>query len=101
MFVVELIPDRNLVVLGDETEVFSKELIANDVNLILYEKLDKAIRVKAKIRYSAQEADCIVEPLGDDRVKVTFDEPQRAITPGQSVVFYDGDYVVGGGIIEK
>jgi len=101
MFVVELIPDKNLVVLGDETEVFGKELIASDVNMILYEKLEQPIRVKAKIRYSAQEADCLVEPFEGNRIKVTFDEPQRAITPGQAVVLYDGDYVVGGGTIEK
>lgn len=101
MFVVELIPDKNLVVLGDETEVFSKELIASDVNLILYEKLTVPIKVKAKIRYSAQEADCMVEPLAGDKIRVVFDEPQRAITPGQAVVLYDGDYVVGGGTIEK
>jgi tRNA-specific 2-thiouridylase len=101
MFVVELLPDKNLVVLGDESEVFSKELIASDVNMILYEKLEKPIKVKAKIRYSAQEADCFVEPLENNKIKVTFDQPQRAITPGQSVVLYDGDYVVGGGTIEK
>ena len=101
MFVVELIPDKNLVVLGDESEVFSKVLIASDVNMILYEKLEKAMNVKAKIRYSAQEADCLVEPLENNKIKVTFDQPQRAITPGQSVVLYDGDYVLGGGIIEK
>lgn len=101
MFVVELIPDRNLVVLGDETEVFSRELIASDVNLILFDKLTKPIRCKAKIRYSAQEADCVVEPIENDRIKVVFDQPQRAITPGQAVVLYDGDYIVGGGTIEK
>jgi tRNA-specific 2-thiouridylase len=101
MFVVELIPDKNLVVLGDETEVFSKELIATDINMILYEKLEKPIKAKAKIRYSAQEADCIVEPIENNKIKVSFEQPQRAITPGQSVVIYDGDYVVGGGIIEK
>jgi tRNA-uridine 2-sulfurtransferase len=101
MFVVELLPDRNLVVLGDETEVFGKVLIATDVNMILYESLDKPIKVKAKIRYSAQEADCLVEPLENNKIRVTFDQPQRAITPGQAIVLYDGDYVVGGGTIEK
>jgi tRNA-specific 2-thiouridylase len=101
IFVVELIPDKNLVVLGDETEVFSRELIASDVNLILYDKLTAPIRVKAKIRYSAREADCTVEPLEGNKLRVVFDEPQRAITPGQAVVLYDEDYVVGGGTIEK
>lgn len=101
MFVVELIPDKNLVVLGDETEVFSKELTAADVNMILFEKLERPMRAKAKIRYSAQEADCVVEPMGESKIKVVFDQPQRAITPGQSVVIYDGDYIVGGATIEK
>ena len=58
------------------------------------------MRVKAKIRYNQKEQPAIVEQIGDDRIKVTFDEPQRAITKGQSVVLYDGDIVVGGGIIE-
>ena len=101
MFVVEIIPEQNLVVLGDEKEVFERELIASDVNLIAYECLEKPIRLKAKIRYSAREADAEIVPLGKERVKVVFDEPQRAITPGQAVVFYEGDVLVGGGVIER
>jgi tRNA-specific 2-thiouridylase len=83
MYVVEIIPDKNLVVLGDETEVFSRELTASNVNLIALERLEEPIEVKAKIRYSAREAAATVTPAGEDKVKVIFEEPQRAITPGQ------------------
>jgi tRNA-uridine 2-sulfurtransferase len=101
MFVVEIIPEKNLVVLGDETEVFSKELTASQMNFITFEKLEEPIDVKAKIRYSAKEAAAKVIPLDDGRVKVIFEEPQRAITPGQAVVFYQEDVLVGGGTIDR
>lgn len=101
MYVVEIIPDKNLVVLGDEAEIFSRELVASDVNLIAYEEIKEPLKVKAKIRYSAREADAIVTPLKDGKVRVVFEEHQRAITPGQAVVFYQGDVLVGGGTIEK
>ncbi len=100
MYVVEIIPDKNLVVLGDETEVFSRELTASQMNFITIEKLEAPIEVKAKIRYSAKEAEAEVIPLEEDKVKVVFEEPQRAITPGQAVVFYQGDVLVGGGTID-
>lgn len=101
MYVVEIIPDKNLVVLGDESEVFSRELTASQMNYIAFEKLEKPISVKAKIRYSAKEAEATVTPIDNERVKVVFEEPQRAITPGQAVVFYQGDVLVGGGTIER
>jgi len=101
MYVVEIIPDKNLVVLGDEKEVFSKELIASQMNYIAFEKLEGAINVKAKIRYSAKEAEATVTPIDNERVRVVFREAQRAITPGQAVVFYQEDILVGGGTIEK
>jgi tRNA-specific 2-thiouridylase len=62
--------------------------------------LEKPLRVKAKIRYSAPEAEAEISLIRDDAVKVLFEKPQRAITPGQAVVFYDGNIVVGGGTIE-
>lgn len=99
MFVAAIIPDKNIVVLGDENQVFKKELIAGNLNFILFDRLDKPIKVKAKIRYSSKEANAIVTPVENDKVKVSFKEPQRAITPGQAVVFYQEDIVVGGGII--
>lgn len=100
IYVVAIDAENNRVVLGDEDEVFSNALIASDLNFISIDRLEGDLRVKAKIRYSAKEADAVIKPYGDNKVKVIFDEPQRAITPGQSVVFYDGDIVVGGGIIE-
>ena len=59
------------------------------------------MRLKAKVRYRQQEQPCVVEQTGEDTVRVIFDQPQRAITPGQMVVFYDGDVVVGGGVIAE
>jgi len=100
MYVVKIDAENNRVVLGEEDEVFSSELIADDLNFISIEKLEGEKRVTAKIRYSAKEADATIYPMENGRVKVVFDTPQRAITPGQSVVFYDGDVVVGGGIIQ-
>jgi tRNA-specific 2-thiouridylase len=101
MYVVEIIPDKNLVVLGDETEVFSRELTASQMNFITFEKLEEPLEVKAKIRYSAKEAEAKVFPIDSDSVKVVFEEPQRAITPGQAVVFYQDDVLVGGGTIDR
>lgn len=100
MYVVRIDVENNLVVLGDESEVFSKTLTANQVNLISVDKITDKMRVTAKIRYTAKEAPATIYPLEEGRVKVEFDYPQRAITPGQAVVFYDGDIVVGGGTIE-
>ncbi len=100
MFVVAIRPEDNTVVLGDDTEVFSPGLTASDMNFISIAELKDEMRVTAKIRYSAREAAAIIRPLPEGRVSVQFDEPQRAVTPGQSVVFYNGDAIVGGGIID-
>ncbi|PYG87455.1 tRNA (5-methylaminomethyl-2-thiouridylate)-methyltransferase [Ruminiclostridium sufflavum DSM 19573] len=100
MFVVGLDADTNTVVLGDDSEVFSNELTAADLNFISVDKPADGMRVGAKVRYSAKESPATIHVLNDDRVRVVFDEPQRAITPGQAVVFYDGDAVVGGGTID-
>lgn len=101
MFVVEIIPDRNLVVLGDESEVFSTVLTADNLNFVAIEDLKAPMKVNAKIRYSAKEAPAEVFPIEGNKVRVVFEQPQRAITPGQAVVFYDGDVLVGGGTIIK
>ncbi len=100
MFVVALDAKKNIVVLGDDSEVFSTELTASDLNFISIEKPFDGLRIGAKIRYSAKESPATIHVLDNDKVKVIFDEPQRAITPGQAVVFYDGDIVVGGGTID-
>jgi tRNA-specific 2-thiouridylase len=71
------------------------------VNFITVDKLTEPMRVTAKARYRMKDVPATIEPAEDGLVHVIFDEPQRAITPGQAVVFYDGQYVVGGGIIER
>lgn len=100
MFVVGINVEKNEVILGENDKVFSNELIAHTLNFIPFDKLTEPMRVGVKIRYSAKEALATITPIENDKVHVLFDEPQRAITPGQAVVFYDGDILVGGGIIE-
>jgi len=99
LYVVDIRPDTNTVVLGKNEELFSRELIANRINLISVPRIEGQMRVKAKIRYRHKEQDAVVIQLDEDTIKVVFDEPQRAITKGQAVVMYDGDVVVGGGTI--
>ena len=90
---------NNRVILGKSGDLFTDTLEAEEVNLISVDRIDGPMRVKAKIRYRQPEQWATVTPAGEGRIKVTFDTPQRAITPGQSVVLYDGDTVLGGGII--
>ena len=97
MYVCGIDPRRNRVVLGKQEELFSREAEAGDINLISVEKLEEPLRVKARVRYRQKEQPATVYQTGPDRLKVVFDEPQRAITPGQSLVLYQGDVVVGGG----
>ncbi|MDD5823056.1 MAG: tRNA 2-thiouridine(34) synthase MnmA [Firmicutes bacterium] len=99
MYVYRIDPERNEVVLGDDADLMSKEVYAKEVNWIAFDTPPAEFRAKARIRYRHKEADCTVIPLGKDEVKVIFDEPQRAVTAGQSLVIYDEDIVIGGGII--
>ena len=99
LYVIKLDNLRNEVVVGTEKDLYSKELIATNLNWIAIDKIEGQLEVKAKVRYRAKEAECIVIPEDYDKVKVVFKEPQRAITPGQSVLFYDDDIVIGGGKI--
>ena len=99
MYVKEKNVNENKVILCKNEELFEKELIARDFNWIAYENPGKPVRAKAKIRCRHKEADSTITPLENGNVKVIFDEPQRAIAKGQAVVVYDGDIVIGGGII--
>ena len=100
MYVCEKNALDNTVTLARNSELFKRELIASKINLIACDRLDSPIKIKAKIRYNQPEQPATVVQTGDDSMYVEFDEPQRAITRGQSVVLYDGDVVVGGGIID-
>jgi tRNA-specific 2-thiouridylase len=98
LYVIELRGDKRQVVVGDDGNLRSDTLRARRLNWISIERLDRPMRVKAKIRHRHDPADCEIRMDADD-VIATFDQPQRAITPGQAVVLYDGDLVVGGGWI--
>ena len=99
IFVTKIDPAANTVTLGDEPALFSRQLDAHGINLIALSKLDAPLRVTARARYGKMDAPATVFQTGEDTMHVEFDEPQRALTRGQSVVLYDGDVVVGGGII--
>ena len=99
MYVYGIDKEKNQVILTDEADLFSSELIADDLNLISVPKIEGKMRVKAKVRYRHTEQPATVEQLDEKRIHVIFDEPQRAITKGQAVVLYDGDVVVGGATI--
>ena len=99
MYVIKKDKDSNTVTLGDEEKLYSKTLFVEELNFISIEKLEGPMIVTAKARYSQKEQAATIEPYEGNRVLVTFDEPQKAITSGQAVVFYDGDIVVGGGTI--
>lgn len=101
LYVVEMNYDKNQIVVGCDQDVFASELIAGDLNFISIDALEAPMTVSAKIRYGSREGVAKITPLTNGQVHVKFDEPQRAVTPGQSVVFYDGDMVIGGGIIIK
>lgn len=100
VFVTAICPETNEVVIGENEDVFSNIVRCNKLNWMAIEGLAGGeMRVTAKIRYSHKGAPCVIRETGEDTVECVFDEPQRAATPGQAVVFYDGDYVVGGGTI--
>lgn len=98
-FVLELRPETNEVVIGKSDDVFSDELYANQLNFMAIEDLEDEMEVEAKIRYSHKGSKALIKRVDEDQILCKFYEPQRAITPGQAVVFYKDDYVVGGGTI--
>ena len=99
LYVIQINPADHKVVLGKDEELFSKTLRARDLNWISLASLAEPMRVSIKIRHRHEPAMAWIKKTGDDEVTGTFDEPQRAITPGQAAVFYDGEIVVGGGWI--
>ena len=99
LYVVAKDMESNTVTLGPEKALYRSSLLAGELNWISGPGLDRPLRCKAKTRYRQPEQWALVDPLGEGRVRVAFDEPQRAIAPGQAVAFYDGDTVLGGGTI--
>ncbi len=101
MYVKEKDVENNRVILCSNEELFTRQVEATDINLIACDRLDSPIRVKARTRYSHKEQWARVWQTGENTLHAEFEEPVRAVTAGQSLVLYDGDYVVGGGIIIK
>lgn len=99
LYVVKLDIPNNNVVLGRSDMLFSDTLICTNLNFMPFEKLLEPLNCTAKVRYSAKKAECTIYHLENGDVKVIFNKPQRAVTPGQAVVFYDGNIVIGGGTI--
>jgi tRNA-specific 2-thiouridylase len=96
LYVIQIKGDARQVVVGNQEDLYSQTLRARRVNLVAVDDLREPMRVQVKIRHRHEAAPAVLEKSGDDEVLVTFDEPQRAITPGQATVFYDGDIVIGG-----
>jgi tRNA-specific 2-thiouridylase len=101
LYVIDLDPERDTITIGEAVDLERDRLVATAANFIACAPPSAPLRVTAKIRHSHQPAPATVRALDGDRAEVVFDAPQRAVSPGQSVVFYDGDVVVGGGVIAR
>lgn len=99
VFVTEIRPDTNEVVIGEAEDVFADSLVCEDLNLMAVADITEPMEVTAKIRYSHAGEACVIEKLQNGQIKCSFKKPVRAVTPGQAVVFYQNDYVLGGGTI--
>ncbi len=101
LYVLKIEPHANKIVVGEKQDLLCKGLIASNINLIAVPKLAGPVRVTAKIRFKHEGAEATVTPINQKKLEVIFDIPQKAVTPGQSVVLYQGDVVLGGGIIQE
>jgi tRNA-specific 2-thiouridylase len=101
LYVIKIDKLRNAIILGEDKYTYSQGLIAENLNFLSMDRPKKTIAMKVKIRYNHREVKSRLIPKDHDRVEIEFSLPQRAVTPGQSVVFYDKDIVLGGGIISE
>ncbi len=101
LYVVAIEPEKNQVVVGEANELLASDLTAAGVNWIAFDAPDAEVRAQVRVRYRHEAAPATITPVGAGRVRIHFDEPQRAITPGQATVFYDGEEVLGGGWIVR
>lgn len=99
VFVTKIIPETNQVVIGGPNDVFTDRLMADHLNFMAVADITDEIRAVARIRYGHKGCACTVRRVSEDVLECVFDEPVRAVTPGQAVVLYDGEYIIGGGII--
>jgi tRNA-specific 2-thiouridylase len=100
LYVVRIEPDTNRVVLGTLAELQTSEAVVSQPNFIMHDSFTEIIKVTVKIRYRSPFIPAVIKPAGPDRVRIIFDRPVPGVCPGQAAVFYDGDVVVGGGVIE-
>ena len=100
VFVTEIRPDTNEVVIGEGEDLFASQLVCDHLNPMSVPEFQAGTEIWAKIRYNHKGAPAIIKEVREDTLLVEFKEPQRAITPGQAVVFYEKDHVLGGGMIK-
>lgn len=101
LYVLQIEKVKNQIIVGEADELESLEFIAKGVNWVAYDEPAEPVRAEVKVRYRHDPAPATIHALPDERARIIFDEPQRAITPGQATIFYNGDEVVGGGWIVK
>ena len=99
-YVIEINSQQNVITLGDDKDLYRDKLFVKDLSFISGDKLSNSIKAEVKIRYNSKKSPAIISPYHEDKVLINFEKPQRAITPGQSAVLYQGDVVIGGGIIQ-
>jgi tRNA-uridine 2-sulfurtransferase len=101
LYVSKVDPEENVVYIDDESKLYNSEFIAKEINLMMTDKISDKIKAKVKIRYNDEGNDATIEPVDEQHLKIKFDVSQKAITPGQSAVFYLDENVLGGGIIDS
>ena len=101
VYVTDIRPDTNEVVIGKNEDIFTGDVVCNRINFMAIEDLEDSMRVFAKIRYNHKGEYCTIRKREDGCVLAVFEHPVRAATPGQSICFYQGEYVLGGGIIVR
>jgi tRNA-specific 2-thiouridylase len=101
MYVIDVNSEKNTITVGNEQSLYCSEFIVERVNLISWEKTVNPTEAQIKIRYNDQGHPGMIYPEKDNKLRVVFNDPQKSVTPGQSAVFFDGDLVLGGGIIER
>ena len=100
LYVSRIDAENNIIYVDDETGLYNSGFIAKEINMMKLSTIESPLHCSVKIRYKDKGSAAVIEQIDDDTMKVSFDEPKKSITPGQSAVFYDGDDVIGGGIIE-